>query len=214
MYEFVRELKNFFRKGDMVLLTLCLVTSAFSTLIMASVTNAAKFGGSTRYIIIHIVAVLLGVGLYAIVSCIDAEFFQEHRSWFIAANILLLAMLIPFGTDNGTGNRSWLDFPFLPINIQPAEICKIFYILIMASVMSSHQNRLSSIPSVAHMVIHLGLIVGLNMLISRDAGVSLIFAAIFLGMVFAGGVKWYWFALGGGALAVAGPLFWTHIMTT
>ena len=214
MFEFFRELKNFFRKGDMVLLVLCLATSAFSTLIMASVTNAAKFGGSTRYVVIHIVAALLGVMMFVLMSSIDAEFFQEHRSWFVLINIALLLLLIPFGTDNGTGNKSWLDFPFLPINIQPAEICKIFYILIMASVMSSHQNRLNSIPSVAHMVVHLGLIVGLNLALSRDAGVSLIFVAIFLGMVFAGGVKWYWFALGIGALSVVGPVFWNNFMST
>ena len=213
MSDFFRELRNFFRKGDMVLLVLCLTASVFSTIILASVTNADKFGGSTRYLAIHIAAALLGVLMFAILSSIDAEFFNEHRSWFVLFNIFLLILLIPFGTDNGTGNKSWLDFPFLPINIQPAEICKIFYILIMASVMSSHQNRLSSIPSVMHMVIHLGLIAGLNLFLSRDMGVSLIFVFIFVGMVFAGGVKWYWFALGIGGLAAASPIIWNKIFS-
>ncbi len=214
MSDFFRELKNFFRKGDMVLLILCLATSAFSTLVMASVTNAAKFGGSTRYVVIHIFAALLGVILYAIMSSIDAEFFNEHRTWFVIFNVgLLLLLITPFGTDNGTGNRSWLDFPFLPINIQPAEICKIFYILIMASVMSSHQSRLSSIPSVMHMAAHLGIVVMLNMVISSDLGVTLIFACIFVGMAFCGGIKLIWFAVGGGCLAVAGPIFWNNVMT-
>ncbi|MGN1025053.1 MAG: FtsW/RodA/SpoVE family cell cycle protein, partial [Faecousia sp.] len=117
-------------------------------------------------------------------------------------------MLIPFGTDNNTGNRSWLDFPLIPVNIQPAEICKITYILIMASVMASHQNNISSIPSVMHMVLHLGLLVGLNMVLSSDAGVSLIFVFIFIGMAFGGGVSLWWFALAIGAIAAAIPVVW------
>ena len=60
MRDFGRELKSFFRKGDMVLLILCLATSAFGCLIISSVTNAPKFGSSTRYIMIQIAATLLG----------------------------------------------------------------------------------------------------------------------------------------------------------
>ena len=213
MRDFFQELRNFFRKGDMVLLILCLATSAFGCLIIASVTNADKFGGSTRYIIIQVGATLLGVLLYAVMSSIDAEFFSEHRLAFTIFNVGLLLLLIPFGTDNHTGNRSWLNFSFLPFNIQPAEICKIFYILIMASVMTSHQNRLSSAPSVTHMVFHLLLIVGLNLIISRDLGVSLIFLFVFVGMAFAGGVKLYWFAIALGSVTAAAPVIWTKLFS-
>ena len=96
----------------------------------------------------------------------------------------------------------------MPVDIQPAEVCKLTYILIMASVMASHQNKISSIPSVIHMALHLGLLVGLNMGLSRDAGVSLIFVFIFVGMAFAGGVNMIWFAIAGGGIAVAFPVLW------
>lgn len=210
MRDFIQEIKSFFRKGDMVLLILCLTTSAFGCLIISSANN---YRGFTRYVVIQIGATLLGVLLYAIMSSIDADFFSEHRVAFVAFNVGLLLLLIPFGTDNNTGNRSWLNFSFLPFDIQPAEICKIFYILTMASVMSSHQNRLSSFPSVMHMALHLGLIVGVNMVVSSDLGVSLIFVFIFIGMALAGGVKWFWFALAGGAISLAGPIFWTQFMS-
>ena len=92
--------------------------------------------------------------------------------------------------------------------IQPAEICKITYILIMASVMASHQNDISKFPSVLHMVLHLGILVGLNMVLSGDAGVSLIFVFIFIGMAFAGGVSLWWFLLAIVCIAVAVPIVW------
>jgi len=209
---FCQEFSNFFRKGDMVLLVLCLAISAFSCLVLASVTGAEKFGGSSRYIVIQLLATGLGVFVYAIMSSIDLESFSEHRLALTVFNLFLLALLIPFGTDNSSGNRSWLSFPFLPFDIQPAEICKIFFILVLASVMNSHQNRLSSVRSVTHAAFHMILLVGLNVVLSKDAGVSLIFVFIFLGMAFAGGVKLLWFLAGAGAICAAWPILWNNFM--
>lgn len=213
MREFFRELKEFFHKGDMVLLTLCLATSAFGCLVIASATNADKFGGSARYIFIQVAATIIGVMFFAITSSIDADLYSEHRRLIVMFDVCVLLLLVPFGTDHNTGNKSWLDFAFLPFDIQPAEICKIFFILTIASVMASHQNRLSSFPSVIHMAFHVLLIVGLNMVISRDAGVSLIFVFIFIGMAFAGGIHIFWFLLGGGSLAAIAPIIWTKLMS-
>ena len=195
----------------MVLLIMCLITSGLGVVIIASATSADKFDGNLRYIIVQLLAIFIGVFIYALFSSIDMEFLQENRSLMVAFNMFLLFLLIPFGTDNNTGNRSWLDFPLLPFNIQPAEICKITYIIIMASVMSSHQNRISSIPSVMHMVFHLGLLFGVNMMLSSDMGVSLIFVFIFIGMTFAGGVSLWWFALAIGGIAASLPILWQFL---
>jgi rod shape determining protein RodA len=208
---FIGGVKNFFRKGDMVLLVMCLVISAFGCLVISSATGAAKFGENPDHVLKQLAAIVLGILAYGVMSSIDLEFFSEHRLLLAGFNVFLLLLLIPFGTDAGSGNYSWLDFPFLPFNIQPAEICKIFYILINASVMNSHQNKLSSVRSVIHMAVHLGLIFGLNMLISRDLGVSLIFLFIFIGMAYAGGVKLFWFLLGGGCLVAVAPILWTYL---
>ncbi|MBQ9168932.1 MAG: FtsW/RodA/SpoVE family cell cycle protein [Oscillospiraceae bacterium] len=210
MHRLVQTIRDFFQKGDMVLLLLCLVTNAFGCLVIASTTNTM---GAVRYVIIQIAAAAIGVCFYAIISSVDTEFFSEHRSTLVIFNTILLLLLIPFGTDNGTGNRSWLDFPLLPVNIQPAEICKITYILIMASVMSSHQNRISHWKSVFHMVFHLILLVGLNVVLSRDAGVSLIFVFVFIGMAFAGGVHLLWFLLAAGGIALVAPFAWEYVMS-
>ena len=211
MRNFFDELKSFFRKGDMVLLVLCLCISAFGCLIIASTNN---YRGFTRYVLIQVAAIALGVALYAITSSIDADFFSEHRLVLTGICLGLLLLLIPFGTDLKTGNKSWLDFPFLPIDIQPAEICKVLFILIMASVMASHQNRISHIFSVGHMVLYLVLVFGTNMLISHDLGVSLIFVFIFIGMAFAGGVRLSWFAFGVGGLTAAAPFIWPRLSNT
>ena len=52
------------------------------------------------------------------------------------------------------------------------------------------------------------ILVGLNMVLSGDAGVSLIFVFIFIGMAFAGGVSLWWFLLAIVCIAVAVPIVW------
>ena len=130
---YLKQVQDSFRKGDMILLLMCLVVTAFGCLMISSTTEVY---GSGRYLVIQIAAALIGVFVFAIISSVDAEFFSEHRTALVIFNMFLLALLLPFGTDNGTGNRSWLAIPLLPFDIQPAEICKITYVLIMASVMN------------------------------------------------------------------------------
>ena len=207
MGRLAEHIKTTIRKADLVLLLLCLVATAFGCLIISS----AIHDNPVRYVLVQAGAAMIGVFLFFIVSSIDSDFLSEHRGVLIAFNCFLLLLIIPFGTDNGTGNKSWLDFPFLPVQIQPAEICKIAFVLVMASVMASHQNRPSSVRSVLHLAFHLMLIVGLNMVVSRDLGVSLIFVFIFVGMAFAGGISLIWFAVGIGLTAVATPFLWNFV---
>ena len=210
MRRYIEELKDFMKKGDMVLLILCLVVAGFGVLFIASATSAEKFGSNLKYLIVQSVSIGLGVIMYAMVSSIDLDYLSEHRGVMVAFNVFLLLMLIsPLGTDNNTGNRSWINTGI--VMVQPAEICKITYIIINASVMASHQNRISHPISVAHMLLHLGILVVLNLALSSDMGVSLIFVFIFIGMAFAGGVSLWWFALAIGGIAAMFPILWQFL---
>ena len=57
MHRFFEELKDFTKKCDWVLLILCLITSGFGMVIIASATNAEKFGNNIRYIAFQLVAI-------------------------------------------------------------------------------------------------------------------------------------------------------------
>jgi len=201
---YYQQIKEAIRKGDWVLLLLCIVTTAFGCLIIASATNYLE---SFRYIGMQIVGALIGILLFALVSSLDVEFIMEKRNWLVVFNIFFLSLLIPFGETIG-GNRSWVSLPFLPFNIQVAEICKITYILIMASVMSSYREKISSLKSVLTMAFHLALLVGMNMVLSRDLGVSLIFVFIFIVMAYTGGVSYFWFIGAIVSIAVLFPILW------
>lgn len=203
---YVSEVLAFLKKGDLVLLLLTLLTSGYGCLIVASTTHC---NGTLRYVFIQAIAVCLGVVMYILMSAVDADFISEHRGALVAFNCFLLLLLkTPLGEDYNSGNTSWLEIPGFPMAIQPAEFCKITFVLILSSVMASHQNRISKLPSVLHMCFHLVLVAGLNFVVSGDAGVSLIFVFIFVMMALCGGVHWGWFALAGGGLTAAVPVVW------
>ena len=82
MKQFLSELKSFPQKCDWVLLLLCLITSGFGMICMLSATNAEKFGGSVRYVLVQSAGIVLGLILFAIVSSLDAEIMSELiRGW-------------------------------------------------------------------------------------------------------------------------------------
>lgn len=200
------------RKSDLVLLLLCVVTTVFGCLVIASTTNVHA-SGSTRFILVQAGAACAGILAYLLFSSIDTEFFSEHRIALVTFNTILLLLLVPFGTDLGTGNKSWLNFPFLPFDIQPAEVCKVPFVLIMASVMASRQNNISSPLSIGHIILNMMLVVGLNLLVSRDMGVSLIFVFVTVGMVWSGGVSILWFVSALAMLILAAPLAWEFVLS-
>ena len=127
-------------------------------------------------------------------------------------NTAFLAMLLVWGVEGTSGNKSWLHFPFLPFNIQPAEVCKITYIIILAKTMSLNRNRISSLRSVGTLTFHMLWIVALIVVISHDTGVALIFMFLFVVMAYVGGVSGWWFLGGAGAVAAVSPYLWKYFI--
>ena len=76
MNRYIQQIRQAIRKGDWVLLLLCIVTTAYGCLIIASATN---FLESFRYIGMQIVGALIGILLFALVSSVDVEFMMEQR---------------------------------------------------------------------------------------------------------------------------------------
>ena len=102
-------------------------------------------------------------------------------------------------------------FRSCPFNIQPAEICKIFYILILAKVISVEENKISSPLTVMKLAGITMLLAGEIILVSDDLGVALCYVFIFIIMAYVGGVNFMWFLAGLGAVAVASLFLWSRM---
>ena len=198
-----RRLRDFFsdmlRQTDLVLLALCAAASLFGVLMVAS---ATRYMHTWRLVAVQSAALLLGVILYLLVSQVDLNDLSKYWKWIFLVGIgFILLLATPLGIDGGTGNRAWLDFPFLPVKVQPAEIVKITFILVLAKQLAwLKENRdLKSVTSVAMLAVHFGVIFVLYYKISGDMGSALVFLFIFACMCFVGGVALRWFLIGGGA---------------
>ena len=202
-------LTEFYRRGDLLLLFLCVVTTVFGIVMIAS---ATRYSSSSRYLIVQIASLILGVILYIAVSLLDIEIVAEHRELLLAFNVLFMSTLLIWGVEGNTGNRAWLDLPLLPVNIQPAELCKITFVIALAKTMSNNRAKLSSVKSVASIVLQTVMMMGLIVVISRDAGSAIVFLFIFLVVAYAGGVRAWWFLAGLAIAAAAFPLLWKYFV--
>ncbi len=212
---FMNRMREAAKKGDMILLALCVIASLFGIVLIAgTTTNATASEDTGRYILIQSSCLIAGIFIYFLLTTFDIDILASQRAILFAFNTIFILMLLVWGVQGESGNRSWLHFPFLPFNIQPAEVVKLTYILILAKSMSLHQTRISSPRNVVPLTLQMIYIVVLIVGISSDTGVALIFIFIFIAMAFVGGVGWYWFAAAIAALGVSYPYLWKYAIRT
>ena len=191
------------RQVDLVLLALCTGTTLFGCLMIAS---ATRYTDSYKNVIVQIAALGLGIVAYILMSMLDLNEIGKHWKWLLGGSLVLILLLkTPLGMDGGTGNRAWLGIKNFPVNLQPVEIVKITFIIVLARQLQylQEQRDLKSIPSVGMLAGHLMLVVGLYAAISGDMGSALVLIFIFACMCFVAGVAKRWFVLGllGGSFA-------------
>lgn len=184
------------RQADHVLLSLCIAASLYGIALIYSATRWKDAFSSFAFK--QGVAMIIGIFLYFIVSQFNIQLLMDKWRWVVAGcTLFLLLLLTPLGTSI-LGNRAWLSIPGIPFTIQPAEIVKLFYTMLLAQLLTKFRNtkELSSLPFVAKLVGVLVYFCGLIFVISSDAGSALIYVFIFIFMLWAAGLKKRWFALG------------------
>ena len=130
------------KKGDMLLLALCVVATLFGIVMVYAATATED---NARYIIIQSGCLVAGVIIFFALTAFDIDILAGQRTLLFLFNAVFISLLLVFGVQGDSGNRAWLSFPFLPFNIQPAEVCKITYVIILARTISVNRNRVSSV---------------------------------------------------------------------
>ena len=209
--------KQFFQRADIFLLVLCTLCSIFGILMVDRAVTGMVAGGwnmsaPSKYIAVQVFSMFLGIGAFVLFTVIDADILGSQWKILCVINVLLLAALIVFGQDDGTGNRAWIRFA--GIGIQPSEVVKILYIIVAAKQMTyiKEHEDINGFLSVVQMVGHFVIVFGMIIVVSSDLGSATIIMLIFLTMFFVLGVRLYWFALGGAAVAAAIPLLWNYFL--
>jgi len=209
-------IKLFFERADIFLLCICTLCAIFGIIMVYLAVVGMEEGGAlsnpTKFVIVQTFSMFIGIGGFVVLTVLDSDLLGEQWKALAVINILLLVALVIFGQDDGTGNKSWIRFA--GIGVQPSEIIKILYIIISAKHMTyiKEYKDINGLMSVVQMAGHFLIWFGLIVVVSADLGSATVLLCIFLVMFFFLGVRLYWFAAGGAAVAAAIPLLWTYFL--
>ncbi len=213
LYEFWRYIRShtsdFRHRADIPLLILSLICSIFGLILLSSATKALP--GRT-YLPVQILALFFGLMLYYVFTILDVDIIADKWIALLIFETFIMVLLIPFGVSGDTGNKGWIRF--LGIGIQPSEIAKVVFIVLMAKHMTylKEYKDINSVRSILMLLVHFGYTFVLVMFTSEDLGSAVVFAAIFVVMMIVAGVKLYWFLIGGAAVALAIPFLWNNFL--
>lgn len=206
----MKYIRAYLRTSDALLLVLCILSTAYGLMLVIS---ACRSYGGSSHIAVQLAAAVLGLLLFVILSFIDTEIITDRWYVLLAFNVLLLGAFMLWGVDGGTGNRSWLRFA--GIGIQPSEVMKVTFVLLLAKQMDhlrSTERGIGSFTSLIQLLVHFALMFGAIVVTSSDLGSALIFFVVFIAMIFAGGVKLVWFAAGIVLCAAMLPVMWNNFL--
>lgn len=211
MKEAWKAVGQFFKTADIFLLVVCLLASGFGLVLISSAGRTMEVGAQ-RLLMVQGGAIAVGVILFVILSSIPLDMLSRLWPWILAFDVLVISLLLVWGVERG-GNRSWLEIPHFPVAIQPAEVAKIGFIIVLAKQITAfdQRERLNHILPVGLLAGHFGLMAGVIFVTSKDIGMIVVFSFIFLAMCLAGGLKLRWFAVAGALVAGATPLIWRAI---
>ena len=174
---------NLFKNVDKALVITVGCLAVISILIIGSAHISE--GPMSREVIVQIAAYIIGtVAVLFICSYNYTMFSGFEKHLYILSLILLFLVYIPGLGIEQFSSRAWISLGF--ITVQPSEIVKILYILIMAGYLDEHKDDLYNFKG----LIKAGMVAAPIILIvlKEDLGSALVFAAIWAAMVFFAGI--------------------------
>ena len=208
-----RTLREFFKKGDVVLLVLCVVASLMG---IALIYSATQYSDKLHdYAFKQFQFLCMGIAAYVWVTFIDIEYLMEKWWWvFLLLGLFVIALIYKWGYDGGSGNKSWvyLPIPHFP-GFQPGEIAKLSFIVVLAWMINRERPRgLGRFSALVKYVALTGVFAGSLAVLSGDWGMVIVYLFIFVAMVWIAGVSKWWFIGVGAPLAGALVFLWRFIL--
>lgn len=209
MKRFFTFMADYLRRSDSVLLALCLTCSIFGMVLIKSATP----NSGMQYVIIQAVALILGLMLYFLFSIIDVDIIADKSRFLFFISALFIASLVVLGVAGDSGNKSWIRFG--PIGIQPPEVVKIPFTIMMARLLThlSQDRGINDKYSVLQAILLCGFFFGLIVVVSSDLGSALVYFFIFAVMLFVVGIDWKWIAAGVSAIVALAPIMYNFFLS-
>lgn len=199
------------RNIDFLFVFFLLLLLSASILILSTASLNVIKSQPYYYVKIQTMWIATGIGLCTIVTLIDYQKLRSFSWWIYGFNMLLLLAVFAFG-ESAKGAQRWIPVTS-SFNIQPSEFAKLFIIVTFADFLAKRQGQLNRfrdfIPPFLFVIIPMLLIFK-----QPDLGTTLVFAAVFVGMMFVAGANpWKFGGLLVAGVAVIGVALWLHFST-
>ncbi len=209
MTDFLKGLKNFFTKSDLILWLLSISASVYSLILIHSMQRAYEYSFMTPQIL------ALGIGYAAAIVLTFIDYEHLARMWWflIGLALTLLVLVFVIGRNvSGTDDTAWITLPG-GLSFQPSELVKIFFIITFSKHLQflREMELLHTPAGVITLLVHMGIPV-LLIHMQGDDGTVLIFLFMFLIMAFVGGVQLRYFLIMLVLLAAGIPIIWTYFL--
>lgn len=204
------KIADYIRETDKQFFILCIAASLYGSLLVLSATRAI---GQTRQFFVQLAGIGIGVVAAIIISNFDYKTFGKR--WYIIAGLCIFLFIFTyfFGyTPAGTDNKAWIELPG-GMSLQPSEIIKACFIVTFAYHIYRLGDNVSKLTNVLLLCVHGAIPILLVHFLQGDDGTALIFAGIFLFMMFAAGIKLRYFLITGGAALAAAPFAWFFVLS-
>ena len=173
-----------------------LLLAFISIATLFSTTDLIAGNSSLRMVLMQVVWYMVGVVAIVVIMQFDSEQLWKLTTWgYVFGLLMLLAVLFFYdrATYADTGAKSW--FRFGTFSFQPSEVVKIFYILILAKVATSHNMKTKYKTNQTDWQLFVKLILWaapalVLVILQNDLGTTLVFLMILGGVLIMSGISW------------------------
>lgn len=200
--------KGILRRTDLALVLAAAGIVIMSLVIIGSATHINTPSDDRYwYVARQGIFTLFNIGVAIFLMNFDYKMLQGYGNKLYIFNLIMLLAVMFLG-HSALGAQRWISIG--PISIQPSEFSKIIMIISLATVMEHRIGKLNSLHDLLPVAAYVG-VPFLLVLKQPDLGTSLVFMAIFLGMLFVCGIN---LRLLGGLFAAGVammPLLWQFL---
>lgn len=180
---------------DYTLVLILFLLFLSSCLAIYSAQSTGQYG--ENFLVKQIIWYFAGCLIILAVIRLDSDQLRKISWYAYGFGIALLAFLVVAPASLApviNGAKSWYRFPGMG-SLQPSEFMKIFLILTLANVVTTHhgKNLIKTVQSDFWLLIKLCLVTAFPLffvMLQPDLGTSLVFLAILVGVIFVSGITW------------------------